>query len=87
MPQLNNEFMINNATLYPLSSIVDIKIYYSQIEYLNENFFLFKILTYISHLELIDCSISNIKDNLFKNWNLFQSLEILTLTNNKITRI
>jgi hypothetical protein len=73
---------------YFSSSIREIKILNSNIVYLNESFFLFKLLKYTEQIELINCDIEEIQDGLFENYDFIsRNLKILILSNNNIQKI
>lgn len=73
----------------PLASITDLKVYNSPLpESIDDQNFLFRIITYIEQLELIGCSITEIQDNIFLQFNkAFASLRVLTMSNNNISHI
>jgi hypothetical protein len=73
---------------YFSSSIRDIKILNSNIVYLNESFFLFKLLKYTEQIEFINCDIEEIQDDIFENYDFIsRNLKILVLSNNNIQKI
>lgn len=87
IPNFNDGFNFRSS-LYPITSIIDLKIYNTIMPALDENFFIFKILKYIENIEFVDCSISKIQNGLFESYkNTFRYLKILILTNNNITEI
>ena len=67
------------------SSITDLKIYYSSLPLLNDNFLFFKLNKQIRQLEIVYCNLTVLKENLFmKN---FKNLKYLILSNNNLSRI
>lgn len=82
---LNNVTFKNN---YFSSTIREIKILNSNIIYLNDNFFLFKVLKYTEQIEFINCDIEVIQDGIFENYDFIsRNLKILILSNNNINKI
>ena len=87
MPGLVSTFM-EEMPLNPIASIIDVRIYSSQLPPIDSNFYLFKMLAYVEQLELVDCSISHIQENIFLEFNAaFSHLRVLVLTNNRLERI
>jgi hypothetical protein len=75
-------------TLSPITSIHDLKIQYSYLPVLDDQFIFFRLLKNIEQLDLIRCSVAFIKNNIFdKYFSTFRHLKYLTLSNNNINRI
>ncbi len=89
IPNLETEFNESTDTLVPMASITDVKVYNSALPAVIDNkFFLFRALAYVEQMELIACSIKDIRDDVFIEFSMtFNSLRILILTNNKLSRI
>ncbi len=89
IPNLEVEFSEPSSSIVPIASITDLKIYNSALpSIIDTNFFLFRALAYIEQLELISCSINDIKDDVFVEFSMaFNSLRILTISNNKLIHI
>jgi hypothetical protein len=77
-----------HVTLVPTTSITDVKVQYSYLPVLDDNFIFFKVLRAIEQLDLVRCSISFIKNGIFdKHVSAFKGLKYLTLANNNINRV
>ena len=87
MPDLASTFK-EEIPLHPIASIIDVRIYSSQLPPIDSNFYLFNVLAYVEQLELVDCSISHIQENIFLEFNAaFSHLRVLVLANNRLERI
>ena len=87
IPNMYDEFNAMNQ-LFPIVTIIDLKIYHTFLPILDENFFLFKTIKYIEQMEFIGCSISQIKNGTFSNYKTrFRYLKSLIISNNNLTQI
>ncbi len=68
----------SSSLLFPITTIVDLKIYNSNLSQLDDSFFMFKLIKYIEQIELSNCSIEHIRNKLF-NKITFSYLRILSL--------
>jgi hypothetical protein len=83
-----NTGLNQHVSLVPTTSIVDVKVHYSYLPVLDDNFIFFKILRSIEQLDLVRCSISFIKNGIFdKHAGTFKGLKYLTLAHNNINRV
>ena len=76
--QLSSNATSSSSLLFPITTIVDLKIYNSNLSQLDDSFFMFKLIKYIEQIELSNCSIENIRNKLF-NKITFSYLRILSL--------
>ena len=83
-----NAALISRKPMFPVTTIIDLKIYNTPLPLLDENFFFFKVIKYIEQMEFIGCSIVDIKNGTFQRYKArFRYLKSLILTNNNLTRI
>jgi len=87
IPNMDEEF-VDSHQLFPLATIIDLKIYHTFLPILDENFFLFKTIKYCETMEFIGCSIFKIKNGTFSRYKTrFRYVKNLILSNNNITQI
>ena len=63
IPNMEEEFIDTSHQLFPIATIIDLKIYHTFLPILDENFFLFKTIKYIEQMEFMGCSIFKIKND------------------------
>ena len=88
IPNMEEEFIDTSHQLFPIATIIDLKIYHTFLPILDENFFLFKTIKYIEQMEFMGCSIFKIKNDTFSKYKTrFRYLKNLILSNNNLTNI
>ncbi|RNA00041.1 leucine-rich repeat-containing 70 [Brachionus plicatilis] len=81
------EIQVSKSVFYdlePIGIVSDLKLYNTFMPILDEQYFLFPLIESVEQLEIVNCSVQEIRSSFFKK---FKKLKYLTLSSNSLTRV